>query len=557
MNDLPESLQASLPEHTQASVQSRLLAASEQDIVARIWAKDPTVFGEEGQGEIADRLGWLDIADRLLGDVGELRRFADEVSGDGITDVVLLGMGGSSLAPEVLRRSFGSAAGRPTLHVLDSTDAQAVLAVEAATDPATTLYLVATKSGGTIETLSGFHHFHALQSDGRHFVAITDPGSSLVELAEEHGFRRVFLNDANIGGRYSALSYFGLVPAALIGVDVEALLRGAQIAAAGNKPLDTKVATTGLWLGVVLGELAMHGRDKLTLVIDPPLDSFALWAEQLVAESTGKRNPHPEHSDHGLGILPVADEPLGEVEAYGQDRVFVHLHDAQSPHDAHATRLAELAAAGHPTIGAAFSRAELAESLGNLFFTAEFATAVAGWVLGINPFDQPNVQEAKDNTKRALADRTPAQPDAHDHELERLLHDAGPPSYVAILAYTAPSDAFDAAITELRALIRDRTQVATTFGYGPRYLHSTGQLHKGGPAHGRFLELVRPGGDGSQDADIPGQEYGFETLKAAQAIGDLQTLRGHGLPAERITLSEEDPAATVRHLVDRLRVLLP
>ncbi len=553
MSDLPESLQASLPPALAGSVQARLIAASEQDIVARIWAKDPTVFGEEGQPEIADRLGWLDIADRLLAEVDDLQAFADEVREDGITDVVLLGMGGSSLAPEVLRRSFGSAAGRPALHVLDSTDAQAVLDVEGRTDPATTLYVVATKSGGTIETLSGFHHFHALQGDGRHFVAITDPGSSLVELAQEHGFRRVFENDPNIGGRYSALSYFGLVPAALIGVDVAALLRGAQIAAAGNKPLDTRMSTTGLWLGVTLGELAMHGRDKLTLLIDPPLDSFGLWAEQLIAESTGKTNPHPEHSGRGLGILPVADEPLGEVAAYGEDRVFVHLHDTDSPHDAHTSRLAELAAAGHPTISAGFSGADAASALGNLFFTAEFATAVAGWTLGINPFDQPNVQEAKDNTKAALADRTPAQPDAHDHELEQLLRDAGPPSYVAILGYVAPSDAFDAAIAELRALIRDRTQAATTFGYGPRYLHSTGQLHKGGPAHGRFLELVHPA---PQDADIPGQDYGFETLKAAQAIGDLQTLRAHGLPAQRLTLGA-DPAADVRHLVERLKAILP
>jgi glucose-6-phosphate isomerase len=555
MTQLPESLVASLSEPVRGSIEGRLLAASEQDIVARIWAKDPTVFGEAGQPEIADRLGWLDIADRMLDEVGDLAAFADEVRDDGIADVVLLGMGGSSLAPEVLRRSLGSAAGRPTLHVLDSTDAQAVLEIEAATDPATTLYVVATKSGGTIETLSGFHHFHALQGDGRHFVAITDPGSSLVGLAQEHGFRRTFLNDPDIGGRYSALSYFGLVPAALIGADLTALLQGAQIAAAGNKPLDTKVATTGLWLGVTLGELAMHGRDKLTLVIDPPLDSFGLWAEQLVAESTGKRNPHPEHSRRGLGILPVADEPVGDAGAYGDDRVFVHLHDTDVPHEANAARLVAAADAGHPTICAGFSSADATAALGSFFFTAEFATAVAGWVLGINPFDQPNVQEAKDNTQRALAVRTPAQPDARDHELERLLRDAGPPSYVAILGYVAPSAAFDEAIAALRALIRDRTQAATTFGYGPRYLHSTGQLHKGGPAHGRFLELVRSSGDGTADADIPGQDYGFKTLMAAQAIGDLQTLRAHGLPAERLTLGA-DPAADVRQLVDRLRTLL-
>jgi hypothetical protein len=273
------------------------------------------------------------------------------------------------------------------------------------------------------------------------------------------------------------------------------------------------------------------------------LDSFGLWVEQLVAESTGK---------HGKGILPVADEPLGAVEAYGDDRVFVHIRNGDAPHDDHEARLEELGQAGHPTITVDYSGEAAATALGTLFFVAEMVTAVAGWVLGINPFDQPNVQEAKDNTSRALAERTRAQLDATDHDLELLLRDAGPPSYVAILGYVAPSDAFDTAIAELRAVIRDATQAATTFGYGPRYLHSTGQLHKGGSKTGRFLELVHPV---PQDAEIPGEAYSFETLKAAQAIGDLQTLRLHGLPAQRVTL-QGDPVAALGHLIERVTLLL-
>lgn len=556
MTAVPETLTAHLPDGVAEAVDARLLVAAEDDIVARIWRRDDTVWGPAGQPEVADRLGWLDIADRLLPEADDLIAFADDVRDAGILDVVLLGMGGSSLAPEVLRRTFGFQPGYPHLHVLDSTDAQAVLDVEAVTDPDTTLYIVATKSGGTIETLSAFAHFHALQPDGTHFVAITDPGSKLVDLATEHGFRRTFLNDPDIGGRYSALSYFGLVPGALMGADIRGLLQGAGIAAAAARPIDTRVEHAALWLGAALGELSARGRDKLTFLIDEPLQSFGLWIEQLVAESTGKTNEHPEHGENAVGILPVADEPLGAVAGYGQDRVFVHLERSDGePSEgdlARAALMTELAAAGHATITTRFSPASLAEDLGGLFFTAEFATAVAGWVLGINPFDQPNVQEAKDNTAKALEARTPAQPDAHDHELQELLAAAGPPSYVAIMAYVAPSEQFDAAIAELRAAIRDPTQATTTFGYGPRFLHSTGQLHKGGPKHGRFLQLVHGAAAG---VEIPGQDYDFETLKAAQAIGDLETLRHHGLPAERVTLGE-DPVAAVKHLTTRVQGLL-
>ncbi|HEX2087225.1 MAG TPA: hypothetical protein VHF89_16200, partial [Solirubrobacteraceae bacterium] len=456
--------------------------------------------------------------------VDELEAFAHELKEDGFTDAVVLGMGGSSLAPEVFARSF-----EPTclnLHVLDSTDADAIAAVERATSPDRTLYVVSTKSGGTIETRSLADHFWARKPDGRHFVAITDPGSSLEALASERGFRRTFLADPDIGGRYSALSPFGLVPAALMGAPVQALLDGAAVAEEACSAADPSAGNSGLWLGAALGALAKAGRDKLTFVVTDAISSFGLWVEQLVAESTGK---------HGRGILPVADEPLGDPDQYGDDRVFVHLQgDGDEP-------LTQLIDAGHPVLTLPVQGPE---DLGRIFFFAEFATAVAGWSLGLNPFDQPNVQEAKDNTTKALeqgADEPYAEP---AEALSRLLDGAAPPAYVAIMAYAPPSEALDAAAAELRAAIRARTKATTTFGYGPRFLHSTGQYHKGGTPTGRFLQLVHEAQD---DAEVPEKAFSFEQLKRAQAVGDFRTLREHGLPAERVRL-EGDPAEAVRAL---------
>jgi glucose-6-phosphate isomerase len=527
---------AQLPEAARAAIDARLQRAAEEDVVGRIWAMDDTVWGPAGQAEVADRLGWLTIAGRMRDALPELDAFASDVVADGLRDVVLLGMGGSSLAPEVLWRTNGRRDGHLRLHLLDSTDAAAVAAVQAAVDLDETLFLVSTKSGGTIETLSAFAHFWALKPDGRHFAAITDPGSSLVDLAAQHGFRRTFLNDPDIGGRYSALSYFGLVPAALIGADVAALLERAEAAA---KSCDAALAgkdNAGLWLGAALGELARAGRDKLTFVVDEAFASFGLWAEQLVAESTGK---------HGRGILPVADEPLGGVGDYGDDRVFLHVDTGAGG----APGLEALADAGHPVITLAAD--DDPAELGTLFFVLEFATAVAGWVLEINPFDQPNVQEAKDNTKRVLEEGVPDIEPASDEELRALL-DAGPPHSVAIMAYVAPDPAVDAAAADLRAAIRARRRATTTFGYGPRFLHSTGQLHKGGAPTGRFLQLVT---DVVADVEVPDQPYTFEVLKQAQAAGDLQTLRGHDLPAQRVVLHGDDPAAAVRDLTARIEGL--
>jgi transaldolase / glucose-6-phosphate isomerase len=526
----PATIEAWLPEELEPAIAARARAAVDAEVATRIWKKDDTLWGEHGAPEIGNRLGWLTIAETLREALPDLKAFAAQTVADGLTDCVLLGMGGSSLAPEVIRQSFGEKAGALRLHVLDSTDAAAVLAVDDAIDVDKTLFLVSSKSGGTIEPMSMFKHFWSLKPDGSHFAAITDPGSGLADLASEHGFRHVFLNDPDIGGRYSALSHFGLVPAALMGADVEALLDGAGQAEQACAHYDT-TNNSGLWLGLAMGELALHGRDKLTFVVDEPITSFGLWAEQLVAESTGKQ---------GKGILPVADEPIGAADVYGDDRVFVHLCSG----DSNDAAVAALRDAGQPVVTLTVGGPE---DLGRIFFFAEFATAVAGWVLGINPFDQPNVQEAKDATNRVLSEGGAEVSDTDD--LAGLLK-SGPPSYVAIMGYVQPTAEFDAAVAGLRAAIRDATKQTTTFGYGPRFLHSTGQLHKGGPKNGRFLQLIH---DGPGDVEIPGESYTFTTLKHAQADGDLATLRAHELPAGRVTLRGGDAAAALRDLTTKIK----
>jgi transaldolase/glucose-6-phosphate isomerase len=528
----PATIEAWLPDELEPAISARGRAAVDAQVAKRIWRKDDTLWGEHGAPEIGNRLGWLTIAETLREALPDLTAFAKQAVDDGFTDCVLLGMGGSSLAPEVLRQSFGDQHGGLRLQVLDSTDAAAVRAIDDSIDVDRTLFLVSSKSGGTIEPMSMFRHFWSRKPDGSHFVAITDPGSGLADMAAEHGFRRVFLNDPDIGGRYSALSFFGLVPAALMGADVEALLDGAGMAEQACAHYET-AANSGLWLGIALGELALQGRDKLTFIVDDPIRSFGLWAEQLVAESTGKQ---------GKGILPVADEPVGAPEAYGDDRVFVHLCSGDTNDDS----VAKLRDAGHPVVTLSVGGPG---DLGRIFFFAEFATAVAGWVLGINPFDQPNVQEAKDATKQVL-DAGDASVD--DGDLAEVIRSA-PPSYVAIMGYVQPSAEFDAAVSELRAAIRDATKQTTTFGYGPRFLHSTGQLHKGGPKTGRFLQLIH---DGPDDVAIPGESYSFTTLKHAQADGDIETLRAHGLPAARVTLDGPDAAAALRELTTKIKETL-
>ena len=526
----PPTIASSIPDDLEPALIERIKQAQADSVARRIWQHDESLWGGPGVPEIANRLGWLTISEKMLEHAPALNEFVAQVKADGFTDAVLLGMGGSSLGPEVIRRSYGQIPDGLRLHVLDSTDPGAVLDIERIVDLDTTLFIVSSKSGGTIETLSHMRYFYERVGDGKSFVAITDPGSPLIDLANERGFRHVFENDPDIGGRYSVLSYFGIVPAALAGVNVEAMLHRSQVAEQNCAQFGDGPANSGLWLGVALGELALQGRDKATFVVSKPIESFGLWVEQLIAESTGK---------HGKGILPVAGEPLGKPDAYGDDRVFVYLRDPAEPDAEQDKGVEALARAGHPTITVAVHGAA---DLGRIFFFSEFAVAVAGWALGINPFDQPNVQEAKDNTAKVLA--AGDLPEVDPGDPEDLFKQASPPHYVAIMAYVNPSDEFDAAIEEMRARIRDHTKATTTFGYGPRFLHSTGQYHKGGPPTGLFLQFVH---DGAEDAEIPEAGYGFRHLKNAQAIGDLQTLRAHGLPAVQIRL-EGDPADAVRRL---------
>jgi transaldolase / glucose-6-phosphate isomerase len=543
VSDANPAIEAQIPAVLRATIEERAGAAGSEHVGTRLREGDSTLWGPEGTPELANRLGWLTIAERMLAQLEEIEGFVAEVLREGFTDVVLLGMGGSSLAPEVLRRSFGHSAEHPTLHVLDSTDAATIASIQQAVDLQRTLFVVSSKSGGTIEPLSLFAHFHSLVPEGASFIAITDPGSGLAKLAEEKGFRHTFLGDPDIGGRYSALSPFGIVPAALMGADVRRLLEGAAAAWDTELRGDESATSGAVWLGAALSALVGEGRDKLTFLISDSLPGLGLWLEQLVAESTGK---------HGTGILPVAEEPLADPSAYGDDRVFAYLPDLDAPDAAMDERVQALAWAGHPLVTIP-THGPL--DLGRVFLLAEIATAVAGWGLKINPFDQPNVQQAKDATNKVLAGyeaehQLPSVPEADAAALRALALDGKPPSYVAIMAYVQPSSEFDAALAELREAIRAASGCTTTFGYGPRFLHSTGQFHKGGPKEGRFLQLLH---DGPLDVEIPGRPFTFTTLKNAQAIGDFETLRELGLPAERVRLQGEDPASAVRSLTASLK----
>jgi hypothetical protein len=428
-----------------------------------------------------------------------------------------------------MRATLGVAPGMLDLIVLDTTNPGQVVAVEASLDLATTLFIVASKSGGTIETRSHLAYFWEKVRDGRQFVAITDEGTSLDRLATERGFRRVFRSQPDIGGRYSALSHFGLVPAALIGADLDALLAGARDMARACSAMIEPAANPGAWLGALMGEAALAGRDKLTLVLPEALSTFGYWVEQLIAESTGKE---------GRGILPVEGEPPGAPEVYGNDRLFVVIDETRETKDESGEGLAALDAARHPVVRLASNsepgtrNSDLASALGAEFFRWEFATAVAGQVLGINPFDQPNVQEAKDATARILDGR---EVEAATPPLDRVLGVVEPGDYIALCAYLPRNAETSAALAAARLALRNRYRVATTVGFGPRFLHSTGQLHKGGPPTGVFIQVVdRP----DVDLAIPGEAYTFGELHAAQALGDLASLRAHGRRVARVTLAE-------------------
>jgi len=484
-----------------------------RNAVARLWSSDHTLWSDDPT-ELSDRLGWLAVAQELLASATVVDGFVAGCVADGLTDAVVMGMGGSSLFPEVVARSFPTGTPGLALHVLDSTDPAAVAHI-AGLDPATTLYLSSSKSGSTIETRSHLEFFWERIGRGDRFAVVTDPGSELGELARSRGFRHVFENRSDIGGRYSALSYFGLVPAALAGADWKALAAAAVAVTPSLQSADPE-ANLGLRLGAFLAAGVQAGRDKLTLVIDERIETFGLWLEQLIAESTGKA---------GTGVVPVVAEPLGPVGVYGSDRLFVTIGDVDQ-----AIGLEVLAQSGHPVLEL---KLDDPLDLGAQVLTWEVATALCGAVLHINPFDQPNVAEAKAATSEVLEASEPAAlPDA---SLADVLATVAPGDYVSLHAYVDPGGDEIAELEEIRVLLRDELKVATTLGLGPRFLHSTGQLHKGGPPTGVFLQVV---GDDPSDAAIPGQEFTFSQLKRAQADGDLLTLHRRGLRVTRTTLAE-------------------
>jgi transaldolase/glucose-6-phosphate isomerase len=557
-----EQLSAALGDD-QPAVDKALSELADHHVLSRIWSHDHTVWKED-PAEIGNRLGWLHIADKMIDNVACLEAFADDVRAEGYTHALLLGMGGSSLAPEVLRKTFGARDGYLDLAVLDSTDPAAVLAYTEGLDPARTLFIVSTKSGNTVETFSSFKFFYNRVADavgeeeaGRHFVAITDPGTRLADLAKECDFRTTFLNDPNIGGRYSALSYFGLVPAALIGVDLETLLDRALTMACNCEACNCPVGgnNAAALLGAIVGALANAGRDKLTVIASPSLASFGDWVEQLIAESTGK---------DGKGILPVVREPLGSPAVYGDDRLFVYLRldgdgdPSAGSGQAYDAAVQALQDAGHPLV-----RVHLRDlyDLGQQFFLWEMATAVASYYLRINPFNQPNVEAAKVLARQMVAaykakgtlpavETAPLDPKT----LQEFLAQAQRGDYIALQAYVQPNAETDAALLALRTRLRDQYRLATTAGYGPRFLHSTGQLHKGDAGNGLFIQLTA---DSPRDAPIPDDvgatdsSITFGVLKAAQALGDYQALLDVNRRVVRFHLGT-DVVGGLRRLADAL-----
>ena len=551
------------------AVRAALDGLQAKDFVRRIWARDPALWHDAPahQAIIRNALGWLTVSEQQTRHVSQLRAFADEVKTAGFTHVLLLGMGGSSLCPEVFRMTFGVIHGYPELHVLDSTVPSQVRSFEERVDLEQTLCIVASKSGSTTEPLVFqkyfFERMRRIKGDraGENFIAITDPGSLLESLAGELRFRAIFPGTPDIGGRYAALSNFGTVPAAAMGVNVEVLLRQAERM---RQRCDSTVPVAdnpGITLGAVLGTLAKAGRDKVTFIISPAVSDLGAWLEQLIAESTGKE---------GIGLIPVDDEPLGGADVYGDDRVFVYIRYADGAVPEQEAIVDALQSAGHPVV-----RIECASllNLGQEFFRWEMATATSGSLLGVNAFDQPNVQESKEFTKfyleefkkdGRLPEDSPVMTDGDvrlftDGANRQALKDAsslvravaahlsrvGTGDYVAINAYLERTPVVHEAFRRIRALIRDTKRVATTLGYGPRFLHSTGQLHKGGPDSGVFLQVTA---DHPEDLDIPGEPYSFGTLVTAQALGDMKSLCTRNRRVIRIHLGCDAEAGVGRIL---------
>src|SRR4051795_7870217 len=530
----------------QAAVDQAAQRVEKDKFVERIWKKDAALWKNDDAHKkiIGNALGWLTVAEEMTKVASQLMAFADSVKSD-FDNIVVLGMGGSSLCSEVTRRVFGTRDGYPQLLVLDSTVPQAVSNLEAQLDLNRTLFMVASKSGTTTEPAMFHRYFYdrvkSVKGDraGENFIAVTDPDTQLKKDAEGDKFTHIFINQPDIGGRYSALSYFGMVPAAISGVDVATLLDRAMHAAHVAEVSAVKKNPAAM-LGAVIGAMALNGRDKLTLITPAPLDTLGLWIEQLIAESTGKE---------GKGVVPIAGEPELKPNEYGNDRLFAGVRLRKSDDTA---RLRALADAGHPVVDIVL---EDPLDLGEIFFLWEFATAVAGALLGIDAFDQPNVQESKDNTKKLLEEykssgsmtHSGTQVEASDSEaIGALLAKVKAGDYVAFTEYFAESADRDEQIAAIRETVARELNVATTTGYGPRFLHSTGQLHKGGADNGVFLQLT---GCGGEDVPLPGEKFTFGVLCRAQAIGDFQSLQSRNRRALSINLGS-DVDAGLKALAD-------
>lgn len=535
------------------SWKERISFMATENFSPRIWAKDASLWKDDPESRemIQDSLGWLCLPDKMRENLARLQDFAQEVGKAGFRHVVHMGMGGSSLAATVFARSFPSNGEGLPLTVLDTTDAATIRQIEEKLPLENSLFVVASKSGTTSETLAHRDHFYARMKEikgakaGDNFVAVTDPGSPLARAAEDGRYRRLFLNFPDVGGRYSALSYFGLVPAVLKGVDLPRLIdRSAQMA--HRCASDSVIADhPALALSGFVAEMVRQGKDKMTLLVPSQLEALGMWLEQLVAESTGKEN---------RGILPVAGEaPIG-LSAYGDDRFFVHIDFRDQPDEDLKDALAALSAAGQPAVSIMLNDVY---DIGQEFFRWEMAIAAAGAILAINPFDQPNVQDTKDLTKRILSElektgRLPevkstikqgpltlygVQAAANSKSFFRdFFSQVRSGDYLGILAYLPETPETESALQDIRLMLRDRLQIATTLGYGPRYLHSTGQYHKGGPNTGIFIELIA---DEVVDARVPGKNYGFGAMQKAQAMGDFEVLRQKGRRIVGVHLGEQ------------------
>ena len=515
----------------------------------RIWKKDPTIWRKDpaDQKELADRLGWLDLANTMQHEIPDLERFANEIKTE-FNSVVLLGMGGSSLAPEVFFKTYGSKEGYPRLTILDSTHPLSVKQIIDSHELQKTLFIVSSKSGGTVETMSFFYTFFneikkVYSKPGKHFIAITDPGSGLEKLARQNEFRKIFSTPSDVGGRYSALTFFGMVPAALIGMDLNLFLSAAIEMTDKCRPEISVKENPSFYLGALMGKLALCGKDKLTFFTSPKISSFSVWAEQLIAESTGKDDK---------GILPIADEDYKSPEVYGNDRVFVFIKLQNDINDELEKAYNELSGKKYPIVNIEL---ENIYDLAQEFYRWEMATALAGAAMNIHPFDQPNVQLAKTMATESLnAFRNTGALPQEEYKLKdgnvfffgeanansgkeylnNFLNGLKPNNYIAINAFIPMTKLNEDILQSFRLKLRDKYKISTTVGFGPRFLHSTGQLHKGGANDGYFIEITS---DIDFDLDVPGQGYSYGVLVNAQALGDLKALRSKDRKVIRINIS--------------------